>query len=440
MYKSLSPVLYYLYQFFKGLVLFSFRIFFSRIVVRGKEHLHLDGPAILVCNHPNTLMDPLNAASRINKVVYFLANAGLFKHPLLGRVLRKLYCIPVERPVDVQGRRISNEKSFEKCYDFMDEGGCLFIAPQGGSKMRRHIGQLKTGTARIALGAESRNDFGLGVVILPVGLHYSSPQEFRSKVLINGGEPIQLADYKEIYHEHPQQAVRKLTQDIKDRMGSLVIDAEDDDAEQVLDQILSLEGAGRPQTFEQAFDVGQKLAIRTAAWKEKSAAAYDRFRDAGQSYFDELTGSGLSDSVFVSLQKESESSVAIRSLLALVLLPLFAFCWLHHALANGLPWLLVKKLNLYKGYASNVKVLSGVFTYPIFYGLQLWLVHRLGGNGLITLAYFGFLLASGAFVSWYMTDVPALLAERRARRWARVNPGPFERLKEQRRKLVTQLQ
>ncbi|MEM9916655.1 MAG: 1-acyl-sn-glycerol-3-phosphate acyltransferase [Bacteroidota bacterium] len=440
MYKSLHPLLYILYRFLKGVVLASFHTFFSRIIVRNKEYLKLDRPTILVSNHPNTLMDPLNAASRVSKVVYFLANAGLFKHPLMNKVLSKLYCIPVERPKDVEGRRISNEDNFKKCYDFLEEGGCLYIAPQGGSKIMWRIGKIKTGTARIALGAENQNDFKLGLQIVVVGLTYSDPISFRSQVIIQGGSPILVGDYMDSYQSDPYKAAKQLTADIKQKMESLVIHSPDEEGEIVLKQIVQLESSERPKSFVKTFEKAQEIAQKVSTWRAQQIEGYHQFQQKSQSYFDALEQKSLKDSALVKSQVKPSTSWGLQNVFCALLAPLFAIGWLNHALANGIPWLLVKKLNLYIGYTSNVKLLTALFTYPIFYGLQIWLVHRLGGSPGMTLGYVLFLVLSGLFTSWFMTYYANLKEERLARRLRKSEPSTYQALFDNRSKLLSLLQ
>ena len=79
-------------------------------------------------------MDPFNVVARSKRVVYFLANASLFKHPVADRLLRTLYCIRVERVQDVSDRPLQNEKAFEQSINFLGKGGCLYVAPEGDQR------------------------------------------------------------------------------------------------------------------------------------------------------------------------------------------------------------------------------------------------------------------------------------------------------------------
>ena len=84
-------------------MILTIRIFYSKYTVINGDRLKFKNPAIVISNHPSTLMDPLNVGISVPKQVSFLANASLFKSPVTGTFLNQ-YCIPIERPKDVGGR------------------------------------------------------------------------------------------------------------------------------------------------------------------------------------------------------------------------------------------------------------------------------------------------------------------------------------------------
>jgi 1-acyl-sn-glycerol-3-phosphate acyltransferase len=52
---------------------------------------------------------------------------------------------------------VSNQDSFDACYRVLEEGKTLVIFPEGTSFLERHLRELKSGTARIGLEVEKRN-------------------------------------------------------------------------------------------------------------------------------------------------------------------------------------------------------------------------------------------------------------------------------------------
>ena len=164
----------------------------------------MPGPLLIASNHPNTLMDPLVAAVNRRQPIAFLAKSTFFQNPILRAIMESGNSIPIYRRQDLETGaetltpaqlEAQNEKAFGRCYDYFDEGGTIMIFPEGTSVSERRLRPLKTGAARIALGAEARRDFQLNLHILPLGINYFDPQRFRSDVFINPAEPIRVADY-----------------------------------------------------------------------------------------------------------------------------------------------------------------------------------------------------------------------------------------------------
>jgi len=191
------------YGFAKFLVIASTRIFFSPIYQKGEERFNRKNrPTILSSNHPNTMLDCLNVAERIPwQMTHFLGNANMFQGKFANWFFTTFFVIPIQRKQDTGDRKFDNKKSFAKVNAFLESGGALFIAPEGGSNIARRLRPLKSGTARMALNAEYENDFQLGLGILPIGQNYTDQLSFRSQLFINVGEPIVVADYKDAYEK-----------------------------------------------------------------------------------------------------------------------------------------------------------------------------------------------------------------------------------------------
>ena len=82
---------------------------------------------------------------------------------------------------------------FGSCYDAPADGSLVLIFPEGVTQDDPHLAPVKTGAARIALGARAAGV--AGITILPVvGIHYENKAAFRSRVLVASGEPIDLDD------------------------------------------------------------------------------------------------------------------------------------------------------------------------------------------------------------------------------------------------------
>ncbi|HYY57152.1 MAG TPA: lysophospholipid acyltransferase family protein, partial [Pyrinomonadaceae bacterium] len=169
----------------------ALRVFFRRIEVAGLEHIPRREPVIFVLNHPNGLVDPVFILCLAPRRVSFLAKAPLFRMPVIGYLVRALDSLPVYRRQDEGEDPSRNRETFELSRALLKRGGTIAICPEGVSHNEPRLKPLKTGAARIALGAASAGD-GLTVRIVPAGLYYTSKTTFRSAALLYFGKPIEV--------------------------------------------------------------------------------------------------------------------------------------------------------------------------------------------------------------------------------------------------------
>lgn len=412
----MNPLLRILYHFLKTIVRISLRIFYRHTVVEGRELLAVTGPAIVVSNHPSTLMDPFNAVARVKRIVFFLANASLFKHPVVDRILSTLYCIKIERYSDTGGKPLQNEEAFAQCREFLQKGGCLYVAPEGTSEAERKLRRIKTGTARIALSAEAANGFELGIKILPVGLNYSDPRYFRADIQVRAGEHIRVSDFREIFERDPWEAVERLTEAIHAALSRLIVDASDDEEEAELSVLEDLAQTETPLPFAQTVDRSQELLRR---WRR-----FDGAKEPVQTYGRSLREHGLSDRVVAGWKPGPGFRL---SLLAGALPAVYGY--LNHLLPCGLPALIDRKFNRWPCYEATYKYVSGLVLAPLFYFLQIKLVAALTD---LELWYAISLPLTGFFTDWYGRRWALWREERRLAKLAVNRADQFNELKSSR--------
>jgi 1-acyl-sn-glycerol-3-phosphate acyltransferase len=364
----MNPILYLIYQFLKLLTKISFRVYYPNATRMNLDRLRYRGGSILVSNHPNTLLDPLNAACRVPKVVHFLANASLFQTPFTNWFFNTFYCIPVERPQDTKGKPINNANAFRKSQQFINQGGCLFIAPEGGSDMERRVRSFKTGTARILLGAAAQQNFETDLKIMPVGLTYDHPNRFRSRMTVNAAPPILARDYAKAFKADKVQAARQLTQDLEQAIRDHTIDTKDEAedklalrAEELLRNSHPLDG---PAHFR-----------RTKSWieglrrqAEQSPEGYKAYAQQQAAYWEKLTAARTTDEA---VAKRPGPAALIFLILGA---PFALYGLINNFVAGYLPKLASEKLDLYIGYTASVQILCGLLAFPVVYALQSWAV------------------------------------------------------------------
>ena len=416
------------YFLVKQLVLFYQAIYFPFTVVKNRAQLSFDGPGIVVSNHPNTLVDPLHVVSRSPRQSFFLANASIFKNPIAGFLLKHLYCIPIYRPgidLDRHGNPVDNDKSFADTYTHLEGGGVIYIAPEGGSYVGRRLRDLKTGTARIAFGVEAQNDFKLGLKIYPAGVNYESPYYCGSRLYIEAGEPILVADWQEAYEKDPMQAVRDLTNHIADRIKKLLIHTIDEEQDQFLYRLERIVQHDEPLPIDQQYQRVQKLLTGLNHLAERKQEEYDKLQSETATYRKKLRDVKVTDR---GISQQRKSLWTVVSLLGW---PIWLYGRLNNIFGYEIPRWIERKMDLYIGYRTTVKVLSGVILIPLFYFLQYKLVQYLT-NPTISLWYLLSLPLSGILAWGYAYHVQPRLEAWQWRKWAKQNPEEAAVLQNQR--------
>jgi 1-acyl-sn-glycerol-3-phosphate acyltransferase len=200
---------------------FATRVYY-RLTVTGGD-VPRSGPVLLVANHPNSLLDPAMVATAARRPVRFLAKSGLFSDPLVGWLVRGAGAIPVYRAQDDPAQLGRNSEMFRAVHTAIAKGDAVGIFPEGISHSAPAIAPLKTGAARIALGAVTLR--GDAFPIIPIGLIVREKGTFRSEALAIIGRPVAWDDLARAGVDDPD-AVRELTSRIERALREVTVNLE----------------------------------------------------------------------------------------------------------------------------------------------------------------------------------------------------------------------
>ena len=167
----------------------ALRGFYRRLEVVGAEHVPRDVPLLVVANHFNALLDAVLVMHALGRLPRFVAKAALWRPPWARPLLWLAGMVPVQRPQD-GGDTDANHGMFTSTAEELLAGRTVALFPEGGLSPVPRLRPLRTGAARIALGARSAGTEGLR--ILPVGLVYEDTIALRSRALVRIGAPVDL--------------------------------------------------------------------------------------------------------------------------------------------------------------------------------------------------------------------------------------------------------
>lgn len=167
----------------------ALRGFYRRVEVVGVEHVPRDVPLLVVANHFNALLDAVLLMHALGRLPRFVAKAALWR-PVWARPLLWLAgMVPVQRRQD-GGDTTANHGMFSSTARELAGGRTVALFPEGGLSPVPRLRPLRTGAARIALGARRAGSEGLR--ILPVGLVYEDTIALRSRALVRIGPAVDL--------------------------------------------------------------------------------------------------------------------------------------------------------------------------------------------------------------------------------------------------------
>jgi 1-acyl-sn-glycerol-3-phosphate acyltransferase len=290
------------------------RVFFRQIEVVGLENVP-PGPVIFAGNHPNSLIDPILLITTCGRRVSFAAKDKLFEGRLLRAVLNGLGAVPIKRrsdhdgdakPADPGAPPVDNSDAFAAMFEVLGAGGAIGIFPEGISHDDAHLSKLKTGAARLAIGAAAQT--GHPISIVPCGLTFIHPKRFRSRVLVQLGTPIVVSGVT-------GGDVRALTTQIEAALKRLTINAPDWDTVRALDGVRRLY---QPQ--EISIEERVELARRFNTYYAQVAAdprVADIMARVG-AYQDKLDELGISDRELARDLSKLEIALRVLRQLALV--------------------------------------------------------------------------------------------------------------------------
>ena len=351
------------------------RVFFPRIEVSGIDRVPADGPVMLVVNHPNGLIDPLFLLCLSPRPVSFLAKAPLFEMPVISWFVKAMGSIPVYRRQDGAFEPAKNRQTFERARKILSTGGTIAIFPEGASHGDPRLRPIKTGAARIALGATSLSSDTQPLAIVPLGIYYTAKRTFRSSALLYFGEPISVAPAPLKPNGEPAaDAVRAVTGRIEQALNDVTLQADEHEALALVgraEEVFSSEDPAAAERLVDKFELRRRFMAGYTTLRTQAPDRLEAISTRITQYETELREAGLDPKTLkpTAVRGAHNMSDAVKALAIVIL---------------GLPLALIGTIVNYPAYRivgsiatglsrgdedilATIKIIAGALVFPLIW-------------------------------------------------------------------------
>ena len=304
------------------------------------------GPAVLVSNHFGGVADALLLGSVTNRFPRIVARDLIWKYPVARQIMTAIGAIPVHRRADTAGGKPDNDAMFASCYQALADGSLVLIFPEGVTQDVPYLAPVKSGAARIALGAVAS---GVDeVTVQAAGIHYEDKAAFRSRVLVafGGSLPVSATTGYAGAGSGDRAAVAELTAAMETGLRQTAPDYSD------WDQAADLQLAAST-TLRELGSASERVDAVPLAMSEPIASvlatlpreAQQPVREAARAHRDTLRSVHLSDAMVSSRghARSGAGGALLRNLLLALVMTPFALLGVVFA---AIPYLLTQATRL----------------------------------------------------------------------------------------------
>lgn len=195
------------------------------------------------------------------------------------------------------GEKVDNTKMFHSVFQHLANGDSLGIFPEGGSHDRPEMLPLKPGVAIMALGAADLYP-GTDVAIVPVGMNYFHPHKFRSRAVLEIGEPLYITpELLQEYQSSPEgkrSSVTKLMSKIVGALQLVTTNCPDFETLMVVQAGQRLYKRHRHIPLSLTIEFTRRLVQGFLGFRDKDPRMKQLYNDV-KTYNEQLTTMGISD-------------------------------------------------------------------------------------------------------------------------------------------------
>ena len=426
-------------------------VYFKRTKVKNLDYLKIKGPAILAMNHPNSFADPVAFSSMVYPPrVHYLARGDAFKKGLATWFLQQLGIIPIFRIQD-GGKEglMKNDETYNVVNKLLRKNAKIIIFAEGLCIQERRLRPLKKGVPRMIFGAVTDFPELANLVVIPIGVNYSDPSNFRSTLFFNVGKPIKITSYLEAYKEAPAKTMNQFLIDLAPRMKELIVNINHKHNEKVIEHIEEIykdtyfkKHKFSIKNLEHDFKFSTHVADTINAAELNQPQKIKELSHQTTTYIKLLDQNKLKDWLLCPTKQYliSYGFLFLRCLILIVTLPIYLFGIIGNCVPFKLTEFLVRK---------NIKLVEFKASFNLGFGAVLFLINYSLIYTVFTIispSYWGGIIAMLAFA--LAGRVCIALSPFRKKTWGiykllrlrRVQPNLLKQLSDQRKTIISAYQ
>lgn len=192
-----------LYRILKIYCTTALRFYFKTWQINNVKAIPRTGPVIFIPNHQNAFLDAILVICSSPRNPWSIARASVFKDGLITWLLTAIQIKPVFRIRDGWSSLRNNDAIIQDWSDMLTKGQDILIFAEGNHNQPYAAGVLQKGFARMAIQFQKKDRTPLTIV--PVGFHYENHYAFRSRVLVNFGDPIRVNEILQESHSEREK-------------------------------------------------------------------------------------------------------------------------------------------------------------------------------------------------------------------------------------------
>lgn len=390
-----------LYPFVKILMTAALRFFHRHIYTSGLENVPAKGPAIIISNHPSSLMDAVLIGILLKRPIYYFARGDVFINKSITKILSWLHMMPIHNHEGGRRTLDANKNSFSEGQKILSNGGIIVFFPESTSHIERQLLSFKKGVFRLAFKTAVSNQFAFEIPIVPFGITYDHPSEARKDVQVHAGKSILLSDYKTKFEENPSATLLQISKDAYEAVNKLVLHVSRKERLETAENLLTVNKNNQLLQFSSWIIEGRDYLKSGQSTCNKldllDHSEFKQVRTISELYFQQLKKIGLEDRSLVS----GFIFPIWKSILVWLGFPLF----LIGLILNGLPVFMartianrkVKRVDFY----SWIYVMGYTFLYLLWLTLSIATISFLF-NPKLTIIFSLSILFTGIFSYIYI--------------------------------------